>query len=75
MANKNKLPFTTDIPYLSEDKQPPRGVGLAEFRNLVFLRVGNGNRSVTISREGIWAGANRFEDAPWRVSSAGVETP
>lgn|GEM_PF-5672900 len=45
---------------------------IERINSMKELSVGAGNDVIHMDRSGIWAGAKRFDDAPWGVSTQGV---
>jgi len=48
--------------------------GFNDLRDVAALQVGVGNRAFKADESGIWLGAHKFADAPFRVTPAGVVT-
>lgn len=58
-------------------KPLPQKEGIAGFddlRKVSAIQVGTGNRAFKADQSGIWLGANKFADAPFKVTPAGVVT-
>jgi len=50
----------------------PTGIaGQSDLRSIAALEVGTGARSFKGDGSGIWMGANKFEDAPFKVNMQG----
>ena len=54
-----------------EDKRERR-YGVPSFRKVKELFVGSGDSIFRVNKQGLWLGAKKFEDAPFRVSLKGV---
>jgi len=50
---------------------PTNLAGLDDLRSVAALEVGTGARSFKGDGSGIWMGANKFEDAPFKVNMQG----
>lgn len=71
MANtQDKIisPFT-DVPYmeLSDPSEEQEGM----YRGVKELQIGQGSNVLRADQQGLWLGAARFEDAPFRVDMEG----
>lgn len=61
-----------DVPFLPFDEQDPSSRhGAQFFSNVKQLQVGFGQQVFRVDRDGMWAGAETFADAPWSVDWGG----
>lgn len=61
-----------NIPYLPiEDLNSTNQGGAQFFSNVKQLQVGYGSSVFRVDRDGMWAGAEQFADAPWSVDWEG----
>ncbi|PIR59562.1 MAG: hypothetical protein COU68_04915 [Candidatus Pacebacteria bacterium CG10_big_fil_rev_8_21_14_0_10_45_6] len=71
---KNPQPYI-NIPYLPlENQEQDTRHGAHFFRNVKQLQVGFGAKVFRVDRDGMWAGAENFASAPWRVDWDGNMT-
>ena len=67
--------YLSQVPYLPlEDEADSTRHGAHFFRNVKQLQVGFGSNVFRVDRQGMWAGAERFADAPWSVDWEGNMT-
>lgn len=74
MATKEPKPYY-NVPFLPlEDGEGTDRYGAQFFSNVKQMMVGFGDRGFRVDREGMWAGAEAFADAPWSVDWDGNMT-
>lgn len=74
MHKKQPQPYM-DIPYLPlENQSQDSRNGAQFFSNVKSLQVGFGSKVFRVDRSGMWAGAETFTAAPWRVDWNGNMT-
>lgn len=53
--------------------QDPTGIaGQQYIDNMAYVKVGAGDQALQMDQSGLWLGARRFADAPFKVSMDGV---
>lgn len=71
MATKEPQPYI-NIPFLPlEEVDGTDRFGAQFFSNVKQMMVGFGDKGFRVDREGMWAGAEAFADAPWSVDWEG----
>ena len=73
-SNTKEQPFH-EVPYLPlENADQDTRHGAHFFRNVKQLSVGFGSKVFRVDRDGMWAGAEDFASAPWKVDWNGNMT-
>lgn len=73
-ANTISKPYF-DVPFLPfEQEDPTSRHGAQFFSNVKQLQVGFGQQVFRVDRDGMWAGAEDFASAPWKVDWEGNMT-
>lgn len=67
-----KIQYFREIPRLELPVTNGRVAGDQYINNLLSLGVGSGNSVFRADQQGIWLGADKYEDAPWKVSITGA---
>jgi hypothetical protein len=66
-SNTISMPYF-DVPFLPfEENDQTSRKGASFFSNVKQLQVGFGSSVFRVDRDGMWAGAEEFADAPWSV--------
>jgi hypothetical protein len=73
MAAPKFSPYT-DIPFADLPIKEDSRYGSDFFRNVAELQVGYGSDVMRVDRQGLWLGAERFQDAPFSVDMQGNVT-
>ena len=68
--NETINPFT-DVPFSPLEDESNSRYGSDFFRDVNELQVGMGSSVMRVDQQGLWLGAERFEDAPFSVSMTG----
>lgn len=64
-----------DVFFNIPDYQPDNSQGdPTRLSGITELEVGSGQKSFKLNREGLWMGADKFEDAPFKVDMDGNVT-